>query len=511
MPEPKDKLQLDDNDKLVFADESDDELVFADESDDKLIFADESDDELVFADETKEKPVLADKTPTKREEPKTWKIMIVDDEETVHEMTERVLRRFSFENRSVCFLKAYSGEEAKHLICDHPDIALILLDVVMETDHAGLEVVRYIREELRNDIVQIILRTGQPGQAPEHDVIVGYSINDYKTKTELTAQKLFTTVATSLRAYRLTENLREEIAERRKAELELCELNEELEDRVKERTAELARANAEILSLNEQLRAENLHMKAELDVARRLQKMVLPTVKEIGEIKDVEIACFMEPADEVGGDYYDILSHNGSLKIGIGDVTGHGLESGVLMLMVQTVVRTLLTSGETNPKRFLDVLNRTIYDNVHRMGIDKTLTLALLDYEKGRFKVSGYHEHVIIVRQGGKVSLMETEGIWVAAEQDITPYIPEKELNITLQPGDGVVLYSDGITEAFAEGAEPSPENLYGLERLCNVISRNWDKSSEEIKQAVIDDVRRHVGKKSIMHDDLTLVVLKQR
>ncbi|HBB31884.1 MAG TPA: serine/threonine protein phosphatase, partial [Cyanobacteria bacterium UBA9273] len=75
-----------------------------------------------------------------------------------------------------------------------------------------------------------------------------------------------------------------------------------------------------------------------------------------------EIAGFMEPASEVGGDYYDVLYHNGTVKIGIGDVTGHGLESGVLMLMVQTAVRTLLEVNETDSKKFLDVLNRTIYN-----------------------------------------------------------------------------------------------------------------------------------------------------
>jgi response regulator RpfG family c-di-GMP phosphodiesterase len=131
-----------------------------------------------------------------------WKVLIVDDEEQVHVVTRLALEGFEFANRKLELLSAYTGEEARKIIAANPDIALILLDVVMETDQAGLEVARYIREELQNRFVRIVLRTGQPGQAPEHKVITGYDINDYKEKTELTRQKLFTTVYTSLSSYR---------------------------------------------------------------------------------------------------------------------------------------------------------------------------------------------------------------------------------------------------------------------------------------------------------------------
>jgi methyl-accepting chemotaxis protein len=107
----------------------------------------------------------------------------------------------------------------------------------------------------------------------------------------------------------------------------------ELEIRVQERTVELGKANAAITTLNTQLQAENLRMGAELEVTRKLQHMLLPTTEELHQIADLDIACYMEPADEVGGDYYDVLQHNGQIKIGIGDVTGHGLESGVLMVI----------------------------------------------------------------------------------------------------------------------------------------------------------------------------------
>jgi response regulator RpfG family c-di-GMP phosphodiesterase len=131
-----------------------------------------------------------------------WKVLIVDDEDEVHKVTTLAARHFSYENRALSFLHAYSGAQARALIAANPDTALILLDVVMETDDAGLLVAKFIRETLDNRLVRIILRTGQPGVAPERDVIVNYEINEYKTKTELTASKLYTTFIASLRNYR---------------------------------------------------------------------------------------------------------------------------------------------------------------------------------------------------------------------------------------------------------------------------------------------------------------------
>jgi putative nucleotidyltransferase with HDIG domain len=113
-----------------------------------------------------------------------------------------VLSSFRFEHRPIEFLCAYSAEQARQMLREQPEIAVMLLDVVMETDQAGLELVEYVRKELRNHFIRIVLRTGQPGHAPEHEVIANYDINDYKEKTELTAQKLSTTLYSALRAYR---------------------------------------------------------------------------------------------------------------------------------------------------------------------------------------------------------------------------------------------------------------------------------------------------------------------
>ncbi len=163
-------------------------------SDDKQKVKNDS-DELLFADEDSSS-VNSNKIQ------KVWKILIVDDEKDVHRVTKLVLSDMEFSSRKMEFFSCYSGKETKEFLKTNTEIAVIFLDVVMEEDDTGLKLVKYIREDLQNTSVRIILRTGQPGQAPEHSVIVNYDINDYKSKTELTSEKLFTSLISALRSYR---------------------------------------------------------------------------------------------------------------------------------------------------------------------------------------------------------------------------------------------------------------------------------------------------------------------
>ncbi len=266
----------------------------------------------------------------------------------------------------------------------------------------------------------------------------------------------------------------------------------------------LAAANREIAALNERLKAENLRMTAELDITRRLQQMILPREEELRSIADLDIAGFMEPATEVGGDYYDVFQQNDRIAISIGDVTGHGLESGVLMLMVQTAMRALLAADETDPVKLLSTLNRTIYGNVQRMRSPHNLSLALLAYERGRLLLSGQHEEILVVRQDGHLERIDTIdlGFPIGLEENIREFIDLAHLQ--LAAGDTVVLYTDGITEAENERRE-----FYGIDRLCQVLQRHHTKSASGIRQAIIEDVREFVGKQKV-YDDITLVVLKQ-
>ena len=137
-----------------------------------------------------------------------WLVLLVDDEPEIHEITKLVLANACVAGRPVALHSAYSGEEARVFMRQNPGTALVLLDVVMETDDAGLALVRYIRDQLRNPDVQIVLRTGQPGMAPEREVILQFDINGYFLKTEITAQKLYSITISSLRAFQFIKSLR---------------------------------------------------------------------------------------------------------------------------------------------------------------------------------------------------------------------------------------------------------------------------------------------------------------
>ncbi len=179
----------------------------------------------------------------------SWKVLVVDDEPEVHDVTRLALRKFEFQGKHISLLNAYSAQTAGRLMQTHPDTAVVLLDVVMERDDAGLELIKYIREVLRNQTVRIILRTGQPGQAPERKIVLEYDINDYKLKTELTTEKFFTTLITALRSYQYITLLAERTAELKKT-------NEKLRQEIKQRkraeedlkihTTELEQSNREL-------------------------------------------------------------------------------------------------------------------------------------------------------------------------------------------------------------------------------------------------------------------------
>lgn len=295
------------------------------------------------------------------------------------------------------------------------------------------------------------------------------------------------------------------ISERRQALIALKQYNNTLEQAVAERTLALQQAHDKISMLNKELQDENRRMSVELAVTRQLQQMVLPKPEELGLINNLDISGFMESATEVGGDYYDVLQHHGRVKIGIGDVTGHGLDSGVLMLMVQTAVRTLFATNQHNSHQFLTVLNSILYANLQRMQSDKNMTLSMLDYYDGHLRISGQHEEILFVHSNGGIERIDTLelGFMLGVEPDISHFIAHRD--IELHPGDGVVLYTDGLTEARNETGE-----FYGVERLCRVVEQFWQHSAAEIQNAIINDLKQHLNSGRVC-DDVTLLVVKQR
>lgn len=374
------------------------------------------------------------------------KILIVDDDPINLQV---LINNLSLQNYAVT--QASNGEEALAIIEQGLKPDIILLDVMMPK-MTGYQVTQKLRESFTSTELPIILLTAR---TQVQDIVTGLNLgaNDYLCKP----------VA------------KDELLARLRTQINMC-----------------------------RLLAENLRLSAEIEVTRKLQQMILPKESELREVAGLEIAGFMEPADEVGGDYYDVLQHNGSVKIGIGDVTGHGLESGMLMLMAQTAVRTLMESKQTDPVQFLDVLNRTLYGNIQRIDSSKNMTLALLDYANGVIKLSGQHEEIIVVRCGGELERIDTMdlGFPIGLDEEIAQFVAQQVVH--LYPGDVVVLYTDGITEAYDIN-----RNRYGLDRLCEIVRCNCEKSAQEIKQAVIQDVWKYIGTQKVF-DDVTLVVLKQ-
>jgi sigma-B regulation protein RsbU (phosphoserine phosphatase) len=280
---------------------------------------------------------------------------------------------------------------------------------------------------------------------------------------------------------------------------------ENLERLVEDRTHEIEKAKTEITVLNAKLSVENERLGSELAVAKQIQLMVLPREAELADFPAIEMAAYMRPADEVGGDYYDVLKDGSRLKIGIGDVTGHGLESGVLMLMVQSVARALQDAGQTDPSRFLSILNKTIFKNIERTEADKHLTLAFLDYEDGFVTISGQHEDVIIVRRNGGIEKINTIdlGFPIGMQADISAFIDTKK--IPFDTGDVIILHTDGVTEAENPAGE-----LFGIERLCEEAARLHLETAEAILQGILKRLIFFIATQKV-HDDITLVALKHR
>ncbi|HRW05158.1 MAG TPA: SpoIIE family protein phosphatase [Caldilineaceae bacterium] len=286
---------------------------------------------------------------------------------------------------------------------------------------------------------------------------------------------------------------------------EIRQYTTHLEERIAERTADLQRANDQITQLNEKLQDENLRMSAELDIARQLQMMVLPAESEIDAIAELDIAGYMQPADEVGGDYYDIVGVGDSVYLGIGDVTGHGLPAGVIMLMAQTAMLTLSQTGEQDMERLLSVINQVLYRNIIRIQENKTMTLAVLHYQQHKYSLVGQHESVLICRRDGTIEEIDTLdlGFPVGLEYDINDFISTKQFE--LAAGDVMLLYTDGVTEA-----ERGDGEQFGIERLKQALWRYHDLPAKAIVGQTIHDVHQFIDGQTI-YDDISALVIKQR
>jgi PAS domain S-box-containing protein len=240
----------------------------------------------------------------------------------------------------------------------------------------------------------------------------------------------------------------------------------------------------------------------ELAIARRVQTSILP--RDLS-VDGLEVSATMIPADDVGGDYYDILKAPDGAWLAIGDVSGHGLNAGLVMLMVQSATMAITKSiPNASPRDALCRLNEVLYDNIRtRLEHDDHVTFSLMRYTRdGNVVFAGAHEDILVCRKSTrKVDIISTPGTWLGARRDIQRATTDALLH--LDDGDIMVLYTDGITEAMNQAGQQ-----FDLDRLASTIEDLQDRSSEEIRDGIVTKVKAWMH---VQTDDITLVVIRYR
>jgi sigma-B regulation protein RsbU (phosphoserine phosphatase) len=247
--------------------------------------------------------------------------------------------------------------------------------------------------------------------------------------------------------------------------------------------------------------AERARLEKEMEIATRIQTSILP--RDVA-VPGLEIAATMLAASEVGGDYYDVIAVEDGCWIGIGDVAGHGLGTGLVMLMMQSGIGALARKlPDASPRDLLLALNAMLVDNVRlRLGQREHATLTLLRYHRdGRLSYAGAHEEILILRAAtGACERLATPGPWVGAKLDIAAGTVESRAQ--LYPGDLLVLYTDGIIEAVArQGRE-----RFGIERLIALVEANRTATPTVVRDLLLSAVTDFAA---ALDDDVTLLVAR--
>ncbi len=240
---------------------------------------------------------------------------------------------------------------------------------------------------------------------------------------------------------------------------------------------------------------------SEMELAKRIQTALLPTGKKI---PGYDVAAAMIPAKEVGGDYYDIIeSQKDKRWIAIGDVSGHGVDCGLIMMMAQTGVLHMVSGNhDCMPSEVLRSVNMVVRENLLRLKSDYYMTIMVLKLENNRIILSGHHQDVLIYRAAlGRTEIIPTKGTWLGVVDDISPFLMDRTVGIGAD--DVVVLFSDGITEATNWNGE-----MYGELRLEKALNRYARRPAGEIMKSILEEVRKFQAEQI---DDMTLVVLKRK
>ncbi len=416
-------------------------------------------------------PSASDVAISPKEEPAPegdFNILIVDDDPINLKVLENHL---SLQNYTIT--QATNGNEALAILTSGVHIDLILLDIMMPR-MSGYEVVEKLRGSFAAHELPVIFLTAKNQVA---DLVAGFAAggNDYLPKPIAKA----------------------ELLSRVKTHLELLDINRNLETKVRDRTAEVVEQKKQLELAYREVNQTKDALWGEMQLAKKIQVVLVP---DCPQIPGYFIATHMETADSVGGDYYDVVQANGKNWLIIGDVSGHGVTAGLVMMMAQTALHHALHALPTaTPDEILTSVNRVVFENIQKLGESKYMTLTLLSIDPdGTIFYTGLHQDIYIYRQSlGQIETAETKGIWLGVVDDIDKLNSVDQLK--LQSEDALILYTDGIVEAR------DPHGRYTNNRLKSLV--------EKIGHEPVDSIRDQILR-SLEHftrdDDVTLVVVKK-
>jgi|GEM_PF-618612 len=422
----------------------------------------------------------------------TYTVLAVDDDAINLQVLKNHLTM-----EKINVLTASSGKEALDIIENNSALDLILLDLMMP-GLSGYEVCRIIRERFYYSELPVILLTAKN---QSNDLAAGFDsgANDYIVKP-FTREELLSRVNFHVKFSENTKKIKSMMEE-------LEELNLKLEDKVEERTEELNSTMEELRAVNDQLIKTQDSLWGEMELAKKIQTVLLP---EKPQISGYDISAYMKPASEVGGDYYDVINVEDQDWVIIGDVSGHGVPAGLIMMMVQTSIHTALKQNQNlDPTELLIIVNKAITENIRLLDENRFMTITALATRKdGQFTFAGLHQDIIIYDSKLKeVNSIKTDGMWIGLIDDISEKLQNN--TYTLEIGDKMLLFSDGITESWIKGSIENNRNvdsdMFGNKKLENIFLQSGELSTDEIKQEIIKELNYYE-----CNDDITLVVLER-
>ena len=274
-------------------------------------------------------------------------------------------------------------------------------------------------------------------------------------------------------------------------------------------SAELQKANAgleaTVAARTAQLQSTLAELWSEMDLARKIQSVLLPTPQQFG--KRFDVAGVMKPADEVGGDYFDSFESDGKLWLLIGDVSGHGVSAGLIMMMVQTAVRALVQRAASerqplSPGQLLTLVNRALWRNLQLIGKGQYMTMTALCIDESGFYYSGLHQHILLYRANQKIiEEIESHGSWIGLLDEIEGV--NEDRRVEFSSGDVLMLYTDGLIEAKLRSDE---KTMLGLETIKSQFQKSCSGSepASEIANSIINTTNQ-----CIVSDDIAVLVLR--